>query len=331
MEKIVSVVGAGAWGTTIADLMAKKGYEVKLWCMEEDVAHDINNINENRKYLNGTKLCKSLKAYKSLNDSVSNTSLIIFVIPSQFLRKTISDAALTIDKNVLILSATKGIEKGTLKRPSEIITEELKTDHIAVLSGPNLSKEIAKRLPAASVVACKDHKRAEMIQQMLNTEYFRIYTSEDVIGVELGGALKNVIAIAAGACDGLHLGDNAKSALLVRGIAEIARLGKASGAKSETFYGLSGIGDLITTCSSELSRNHFVGKELALGKKLPEIIKNMNSIAEGIETSISAKELAAKLNVDMPITTEVYRVLFEGKNPKEAILSLMTRSLKKED
>ncbi|MEK7376751.1 MAG: NAD(P)H-dependent glycerol-3-phosphate dehydrogenase, partial [Candidatus Margulisiibacteriota bacterium] len=256
--------------------------------------------------------------------------VIISVIPCQHIRSTLKDKGLSIPKETMILSATKGIEKETLKRPSEILQELLKTDNIAVLSGPNLSKEIAKGLPAASVVACGGLDIAKKLQEILNTENFRIYTSDDVIGVELGGALKNVIAIAAGICDGLGLGSNAKSALIVRGMAEIKRLGIAEGAKSETFSGLSGIGDLITTCQSSLSRNHFVGEQLAKGKIMAEIQKSMSWVPEGVDTSVSALKLAEKLNVEMPITREVYKVLFEGKKTAETIRRLMGRSLKSE-
>ena len=228
------------------------------------------------------------------------------------------------------MSATKGIEKETLKRPSEIIREMLKLENVAALSGPNLSKEIAKGLPAASVVACPDNNTTKELQKILNSESFRVYTSDDVIGVELGGALKNIIAIAAGICDCLGLGSNAKSALIVRGMAEIKRLGIAAGAKAETFSGLSGIGDLITTCQSSLSRNHSVGEQLAKGKSLAEIQKSMNAIPEGVDTSVSALKLAERFNIEMPITREVYKVLFEGKKPADTIPCLMGRSLKSE-
>jgi glycerol-3-phosphate dehydrogenase (NAD(P)+) len=207
----------------------------------------------------------------------------------------------------------------------------LKIENVAALSGPNLSKEIAKGLPAASVIACPDMNIAKKLQEILNTENFRIYTSDDVIGVELGGALKNIIAIAAGISDGLGLGSNAKSALIVRGMAEIKRLGIAAGAKADTFSGLSGIGDLITTCQSSLSRNHFVGEQLAKGKTLDEIQKSMDAIPEGVDTSVSALKLAERLKVELPITSEVYAVLFKGKSPKESMLSLMNRRLKSEN
>ena len=326
----VSVIGAGAWGTTIADLLAKKGLDILLWCFEEQTVQDINSSKENKKFLPGIKLHKNITATADLEESFNNSKVIISVIPCQHIRSTLKSKRIDVSKDTVILSATKGIEKETLKRPSEIIGEILKIDNVAALSGPNLSKEIAKGLPAASVVACPDNSIAKELQEVLNTEYFRIYTSDDVIGVELGGALKNVIAIAAGICDGLALGSNAKSALIVRGLAEIKRLGIAAGAKQGTFSGLSGIGDLITTCQSSLSRNHSVGELLTKGKSLSAIQNNMAAIPEGVDTSISALKLAEKLGVEMPITREVYKVLFEGKKPAESIPSLMGRSLKSE-
>ncbi len=326
----VSVIGAGAWGTTIADLLAKKGLDILLWCFEEQTVQDINSSKENKKFLPGIKLHKNITATADLEESFNNSKVIISVIPCQHIRSTLKSKRIDVSKDTVILSATKGIEKETLKRPSEIIGEILKIDNVAALSGPNLSKEIAKGLPAASVVACNDQSVAKELQSVLSTDNFRIYTSDDVIGVELGGALKNVIAIAAGICDGLALGSNAKSALIVRGLAEIKRLGIAAGAKQGTFSGLSGIGDLITTCQSSLSRNHSVGEQLAKGKTLAEIQKSMNAIPEGIDTSVSALKLAEKLKVEMPITREVYKVLLEGKKPAESIPSLMGRSLKSE-
>ncbi|MFA5098111.1 MAG: NAD(P)H-dependent glycerol-3-phosphate dehydrogenase [Candidatus Margulisiibacteriota bacterium] len=326
----VSIIGAGAWGTTLADLLAKKGLDILLWCFEEQTVQDINSSKENKKFLPGIKLHKNITATADLEESFNNSKVIISVIPCQHIRNTYQDKGLVVSKDVMILSATKGIEKDTLKRPSEIIKELLKAENVAALSGPNLSKEIAQGLPAASVIASSDDNTAKILQEILNTEKFRIYTSDDVIGVELGGALKNVIAIAAGICDGLALGSNAKSALIVRGLAEIKRLGIAAGAKQGTFSGLSGIGDLITTCQSSLSRNHSVGEQLAKGKTLVEIQKSMNAIPEGVDTSVSALKLAERLEVEIPITREVYKVLLEGKKPAESIPSLMGRSLKSE-
>jgi glycerol-3-phosphate dehydrogenase (NAD(P)+) len=225
-----------------------------------------------------------------------------------------------------MVSASKGIEEKSLRLPLEILSEELKNKNLCVLSGPNLSHEIAKGLPAASVAASREKGTAKAVQESLMLERFRVYTNTDIIGVQLGGSLKNIIAIAAGVADGLNLGDNAKAGLMIRGIAEITRLGVALGAKAETFAGLSGMGDLITTCSSRLSRNHFVGEQIAEGRKLPEILKEMKDIAEGVPTAVAARSLGKKHGVSMPITEQVYQTLYEGKAPYQAITDLMTRS-----
>jgi glycerol-3-phosphate dehydrogenase (NAD(P)+) len=246
------------------------------------------------------------------------------------LRETLRNAARFIKKDALIISAVKGLEIETQKRMSEIIKEELPCEKISVISGPNISKEIARGLPAATVAASADIEIAKLVQQILNSSRFRVYTNTDVTGTELGGALKNVIAIAAGVADGLMLGNNAKSALMVRGITEIMRLGVAMGGKSETFSGLSGIGDLITTCESTLSRNHQVGVEIAKGRKLKDIITKMYDVAEGVPTSKAAREISRRLKIEMPITEEVYSVLYERKDPFKAISSLMQRDLKNE-
>ncbi len=332
MEKIktVSVLGAGAWGTTIAQLLAGNGLEVKLWALEKEVAEDINKKHINSKFLAGIKLSGNIKAASTLDAVLKDSQAIVSVVPTQHLRKVVLQAKDLLSPSVLILSASKGFERKTLSRPSEIIFETAGIKDIAALSGPNLSKEIASGLPAASVVACRNAEKAAIFQQLLSCKTFRVYTSGDVTGVETGGALKNIIAIAAGVADGLKLGNNAKSALLIRGIAEITRLGVALGGKAQTFSGLSGMGDLITTCESNLSRNHFVGEELAKGRHLQDILTSMTGIPEGVETAPAALELARKHNIELPITEEVHLVLFANKNPKDAIMTLMTRELKSE-
>ncbi|MCX5750051.1 MAG: NAD(P)-dependent glycerol-3-phosphate dehydrogenase [Candidatus Saganbacteria bacterium] len=331
--KYIAVLGAGAWGTTLANMLAKNGLSVKIWTFEKGTADDINNNNENKIFLPGVKLNKNISASDDLEDVLIKDGYVICAIPTKYLRNVLIAAAeqRIVPKNMKFLSAAKGIEKKTLDRPSQIIEKELGIKVVAVISGPNLSKEIATGLPAASVVASRDKKLSAYFQQVLSSPSFRVYTSNDLIGVELGGALKNVIAIAAGICDGLSLGNNAKSALIIRGMAEITRLGIAAGAKKETFSGLSGIGDLITTCQSDLSRNHHVGVEIAKGKKLNEILSLMSGVPEGVETVISSIELAKRLKIEMPIASEVKNVLFEGKDPKQAILDLMNRQLKDED
>ncbi len=325
----ITVLGAGAWGTTIASILAKNGLKVVLWSYEKDVTDNINGKKENTKYLPGINLSQNIMATTDLISSINSSGMIVSVIPTQFLRSTLQNRSAELSGKT-ILSASKGIEKDSLNLPSEIIIDIAPDSNIAVLSGPNLSKEIAMGLPAASVIACKDLNIAKDIQMVIKSEAFRVYTSDDIIGVELGGALKNVIAIAAGICDGLGLGNNAKSALIVRGMAEISRLGLKYGAKAETFAGLTGMGDLITTCQSNLSRNHYVGENLAKGMSLEEILKTLKGIPEGVETSMSAMELSKKTGIEMPICNEVYNVLFSKKDPKNAILSLMTRESKRE-
>lgn len=326
-----AVIGAGAWGTTLADLLAKNGFEVKLWALEKSTVEDINNCRENKSFLPGIKLSGNITASYDI-EGVLPATLVIIAIPTKFLRSALdfSKGYRISGKDLMVLSAVKGIEKGTLLRPSQMIEEALGIKNAAVISGPNLSREIASGLPAASVIACRDKKIASRLQKSLSSNTFRTYTSQDVTGVELGGALKNVIAIAAGICDGLKLGSNAKAALMVRGMAEIMRMGMAAGAKKETFFGLSGIGDLMTTCSSDLSRNHFVGIKIAQANDIKEILSSMNSVPEGVDTVISVLEMSRKLKIDMPITREVHSVLFEGKSPAEAISCLMSRQLKTE-
>jgi glycerol-3-phosphate dehydrogenase (NAD(P)+) len=325
----ISVIGAGAWGTTLAILAAENGHSVTIWSYEEDVATSINELRENKKYLNGFQLPSNIDSTNDIIKAAANEILVI-ATPSQYLRKTLKSLSKHVKKDAVIISAVKGLEIETQKRMTEVIKEELPCDNIAVISGPNISKEIARGLPAASVSASKNIDTARFVQKILNSGRFRVYVNTDVIGVELGGALKNIIAIAAGAADGLMFGNNAKSALMVRGMAEIKRLGVALGGKAETFNGLSGIGDLITTCSSTLSRNHHVGMEIAQGKRFNDIVTKMYDVAEGIPTSKAAREISRKLKIEMPITEEVYAAIYEGKDPFKAFSSLMQREMKEE-
>lgn len=335
MAKII-IIGAGAWGTTLAQLFSENKHDVTIWCFEKEVAQTINHNHENLKYLSGIQLSERIEATEDIKQAaaaLTDAAALIFVVPSEHLRKVASHLKGKVKTDIAVVSATKGIEKNSHKRISQVIAEELKypEDKICALSGPNLSREIAKGLPATTIIAGKTEIIAKSVQELLMQPRFRVYTNQDIVGVELGGALKNIIAIAAGAADGLNLGDNAKSALLVRGIAEIARLGKALGAKPETFFGLSGFGDLVATCQSNLSRNHRVGAEIAKGKKLKEILATTSEVAEGIPTAAAVKSLAQKLKVEMPITVEVYKVLFDNKDPFQALSDLMERKAKKED
>ncbi len=327
--KKICVIGGGAWGTTLAILFAEKGNKTSLWIFEKDLAAKMNKTRENKEYLPGFQLPESIEITNDCKASL-DAEIVLFAVPTQFLRSIAKQASSFINSNTVVVCASKGIEEKTSKLPSDILKEELKAKKFAVLSGPNLSREIAQGLPAASVVASEDISTAKLIQESLMLERFRVYTNTDPVGVQLGGALKNIIAIAAGVADGLDLGNNAKAGLMIRGFAEISRLGVALGAKAETFAGLSGMGDLITTCSSKLSRNHTVGKQIAKGKKLSEILKGMKEVAEGISTTKAAIALGKKHKIPLPITEEVYRILYEGKNPFQAIADLMTRSAKTE-
>jgi glycerol-3-phosphate dehydrogenase (NAD(P)+) len=329
MTKInISVIGAGTWGTAMAKLLAGKGHNVNIWAREDEVVKDINQHNENKLFLQGVKLPKNLKAYSDINDCINNSTIIINAVPTQFIRDTFSKINKKI-KTDYILSLSKGIEVNTFERPSEILKDVLKKD-VYVLSGPNFATEIASQKPAATTIAGRDKRVRKYLQQIINTQYFRVYENDDIIGIEISGALKNVMAIAAGMADAIGLGNNAKAALITRGLNEIRKLGKKMGAKDITFLGLSGIGDLLLTCNSNISRNYTVGYRIGRGEKIKDIITSMNHIAEGIKTSYAVYKFSKKVDVDMPITKEVYSVLYKDKNPKDAATSLMSRSLKPE-
>ena len=328
-KETITIIGAGAWGTTLSILLAEKGLPVKLWVYEKELYQEIKDIRENKWFLPGFSIPPAIDII-SEDTEAAPASYLIFAVPSAHLRSVAKRFSKYIGKDDIIISATKGLEEESLKRMSEVLKDEIKNEKICVLSGPNLSREIANGLPSASVVASETENIAKAVQKLLMMERFRVYINTDVIGVELGGALKNIIALAAGIADGLELGDNAKAGLMVRGMAEIRKLGVALGAKAETFGGLSGIGDLITTCSSKLSRNHGVGERLANGEKLKDILSSMKATAEGIPTTKAAKKLAEKHKVEMPIMNEVHAVLFEGKDPYRAITDLMTRAPKEE-
>jgi glycerol-3-phosphate dehydrogenase (NAD(P)+) len=321
----ISVIGAGAWGTTLSILLAEKGHSVALWVYEKNLIEQIKELRENKTYLPGFQLPESIEITGEI-EQTKDSEILFFVVPTQFLRSVAAGFKNIINPNTLAVSASKGIEDKTLKLPSDILREELGTKELAVLSGPNLSAEIARGLPAATVAASENSKAAKLIQENLMLERFRVYTNSDPLGVQLGGSLKNIIAIAAGVADGLELGNNAKASLMIRGFAEITRLGTAMGARAETFAGLSGMGDLIATCTSKLSRNHFVGEQIAKGKKLPEVLGRMKDIAEGVPTCRAALELGERQKVSLPITREVYQTLYKNKDPFQAITDLMTRS-----
>ncbi|MBW2143925.1 MAG: NAD(P)-dependent glycerol-3-phosphate dehydrogenase [Deltaproteobacteria bacterium] len=329
----VGVIGAGSWGTALANLLAGKGVDVHLWVREEEVFNQIKKEHVNGVFLPGVALDPRLKPVRAFEEAVFEKELILMVVPSHVFRDVLTNIKPHLCEGMSLITATKGIENDTLMIMSQVAADILPEDYMAdfaSLDGPSFAKEVSRKLPTAVTIACADLGHAERLQRLFNTEFFRVYVSQDVIGVQLGGALKNVIAIAAGATDGLEFGLNARAALITRGLAEITRLGAAMGANPHTFAGLAGMGDLVLTCTGDLSRNRTVGFKIGKGLSLKEITGSMNMVAEGVKTTRSTYELAKKTGVDMPITTQVYQLLYEGKNPKAAVKELMGRELKAE-
>jgi glycerol-3-phosphate dehydrogenase (NAD(P)+) len=327
----VAVIGAGSWGTALADLLARKGMPVRIWAFENAVADAINDRHENPVYLKGITLSENLSAMTSVRAAVEGCDTIVSVSPAQHVREVMDAATPSVERDAIIVSASKGIEKGTLDTMAQVLDEVLPdTCRTAFLSGPSFATEVARGLVTAVTVASADEDAARHAQSLFQTGYFRVYTSDDVTGVELGGALKNVIAIAAGMAVGLGLGHNATAALITRGLAEIARLGTALGAKPITFSGLAGMGDLILTCTGDLSRNRTVGVALGRGETLSEILAGMNMVAEGVDTTAGAHALARREDIEMPIVEAVHAVLFEGMTAREALETLMLREPKPE-
>jgi|YNPBryunderm2012_1023409.scaffolds.fasta_scaffold11634_1 glycerol-3-phosphate dehydrogenase (NAD(P)+) len=325
----IAVIGAGSWGTTLASLLSKKGFDVIIWAREREIVDSINNKRENTVYLPGISLPDNLICTDDLFEAIKKARFIINVVPTQFIRNVFSQLKNKINDDNIIVSASKGIEKNTLKTPSQIL-EEILNKKIYVLSGPSFAIEVAKEKPTAVTISGANINERLLLQEIFSTHYFRVYEHDDPIGAEIGGAIKNVIAIASGICDALELGNNARAALITRGLHEIMRLGEKIGAKQRTFSGLSGLGDLFLTCTSTLSRNYTVGYRLGKGETFEEITKSKRSVAEGVETSQSAMELSKKLEIEMPITEQVYQVIYEGKDPKKATDDLMNRTLKPE-
>jgi len=325
----ISVIGAGSWGTALTVLLAGKDFDVSLWVYEEDLALKMREGRTNESYLPDVEIPEHVNITSDIEETLHRSRYVLFVVPTQFIRSVLGMAGPYIEKDAVLISASKGIEKGTLKTVSSIMREFFQNE-IMVLSGPSFAKEVVRGLPTAVTLAAEETTSALLVQEVFNTEYFRVYTHDDLIGVELGGALKNVIAIASGVSDGLGLGLNARAALITRGLAEMTRLGVRLGAKEKTFSGLSGMGDLVLTCTGNLSRNYTVGKKLGEGLSLKEILAGMKAVAEGVETSQSAYNLAKREGVEMPIVEQVYRVIHEGKDPGSAVQELMARSLKEE-
>jgi len=328
----VGVIGSGAWGTTLALLLANKGTETILWEHRPERAVEIQQQRENTLFLPGFRFPNTLYVTSNLKEAVEGKDALLLVTPSQRMRENVRLLATYVSKETILVSASKGIEINSLKRMTEVICEELPSagKRVAALSGPNLSREVAEGKPAAAVVAAHDQEVAVYARTLLTTSNYRVYTADDVVGVELGGALKNIIAIGAGLNDGMNMGENAKAAFITRGLAELSRLGLAAGAHPMTFAGLAGIGDLIVTCASPLSRNQQLGRRLAAGQKLEYILSSTHSVVEGIYTTKAALKLAERYNVEMPITYQLSLVLFEGLDPYNAVSELMMRDPKHE-
>lgn len=329
----ITVLGAGSWGTTLAILLANKSHNVTLWSYSDQDAQTIRANRENPSFLPGVKIPADIIVTSDLDSSVGDAEMIVTAVPSQYVRSVMVHLKHLPFERIRVVNVAKGVENGTLMTMSEMLHDaipNLPGRSIATLSGPSHAEEVSQQIPTTVVVASTDLETAKLIQSTFIMPYFRVYVSNDLRGVELGGSLKNVIAIAAGIVDGANLGDNTKAALMTRGIAEITRVGVAFGAHARTFAGLSGIGDLMVTCMSRHSRNRSVGVEIGKGRKLPDILSEMVMVAEGVETTKSAKELAKKAGVETPIINEVYKMLFEGKNPQDACYDLMTRDPKGE-
>ena len=333
MTSEIGVLGAGGWGTALAKLLAEKGERVTLWCHGGDSYRAITERRENPAYLPGIVVPAGIKATQSLDETAARKSVVICALPSHVVREVISAVASSIAAETIVLCGTKGLEQGSLKTMGELLMDLLgveRQDRLAYLSGPSFAVEVARQLPTAVTVAARDERVARSIQQTLSTRYLRVYTSRDVLGVQIGGVVKNVIAIAAGISDGLSLGQNARAALITRGLAEMTRLAVRMGADPLTLAGLPGLGDLVLTCAGDLSRNRAVGLQIAAGKRLQEITGATPMIAEGVRNTRSLYDLARRLEVEMPIVEQMYRVLYAGKNPAEAVQNLMDRSLKAE-
>lgn len=333
MTEKIGVIGAGAWGTALAMLLADQGHDVTLWMYEKDLAEETARTRENRVYLPGFPLPASLTITSSLETAVRDKPVILSVPPSHTVRAVAGQFVPYLAKDAIIISASKGIEIDTLMPLSEVFKDILPKEfhsRLCFLSGPSFAKEVAQKMPTAITLASYDPAVGRQAQETLSNAYFRVYTNPDVIGVELAGSLKNVVAIAAGVLEGLGFGFNTTAALLTRGLAEMARLGVAMGGNLTTFSGLAGMGDLVLTCTGGLSRNRTLGVRLGKGEKLEEIMKGAKTVAEGVKTAKAARDLAKKYSIEMPIVDEVYQLLYEGKDPKLAVKDLMNRELKGE-
>ena len=329
----IAVIGAGSWGTALANLLAKKRLEVILWAYERELVERLQATWVNDLYLPEIKLDGRLQFTAELAAAVTGRQVVVLVSPSQVMRRVVEQLRPYLERDCLLVSAAKGIENDTLLLMSEVLEQVLGgavASRCAYLSGPSFAREVAAELPTAVAIAADEGEVARSAQELFHTDYFRVYTNPDVVGTELGGALKNVIALAAGVSDGLGFGHNARAGLITRGLVEMARLGAAKGAQAETFAGLAGMGDLVLTCTGDLSRNRAVGMELGRGRKLGEILSGMRMVAEGVKTTLSAYQLAQQLGVAMPITEQMYRILYADKPPRQAVSELMLRQQRAE-
>jgi glycerol-3-phosphate dehydrogenase (NAD(P)+) len=329
----VCVLGAGAWGTALAKVLAEKGNPTRVWAYEEDVARSIAEAHENTRYLPGHVLPDTLTATTDLKQALGGAELVLVVVPTHAMREVLEKAKPLIPEKAILCSASKGIENDSLMLMSEVFVDVLGKElepRLTYLSGPSFAKEVALGMPTAVVVAGKDPTNTEIVQRAFASEKLRVYSSDDVVGVEVGGAMKNVIAIAAGVIDGLGFGHNSRAGMITRGLFEIGQLANKLGGHPLTVAGLSGMGDLVLTCTGDLSRNRTVGVELGQGKKLPEILAGLGHVAEGVKTAKSAYDLSIREGVTMPITHEVYSVLYQGKDPRQAVVDIMTRELRAE-
>jgi len=329
----IGVLGAGSFGTTLALVLNSNDHNVTCWSFEKNTVDDIKSNGINEKFLPGVEIPPAINFTTDLYETARNKDVIVVAVPSQVVREVILKLENIFDPNTLWVNVAKGIENNTLLRISQVLHEagKIPENKIAILYGPSHAEEVSRKVPTAIVAASTSLETAEKIQKLFMTSYFRVYASQDVIGVELGGSLKNIIALAAGICDGANFGDNTKAALITRGLVEINRMGVKLGANPSTFAGLSGLGDLVVTCMSKHSRNRFVGEQIGKGRKLDDILNEMAMVAEGVKTTKSAYDLSIKESIEMPITEQVYKTLFENKSPIEAMKDLMTRESKIED
>jgi glycerol-3-phosphate dehydrogenase (NAD(P)+) len=330
MQARCAVIGGGAWGTAIADRLARNGHPTRLWAREADVVESVNARHENARFLPGASLAPSLLATADAGEALADAALVVYAAPSHVLRHVVADGASAVPMTAVLAVATKGIERDTLALMTDVVEAEAPGRPVVAVSGPSFAAEVAAGQPTAVVAACKHHAAATLAQSLMSSQAFRVYTSDDVVGVELGGALKNVMAVATGILDGLGLGYNPRAALMTRGLAEMTRLGVALGASSDTFAGLAGLGDLVLTCTGALSRNRAVGVAIGQGLTLAQALEGKDSVAEGVLNTQSARALAQRVGIEMPIVEATHRILFEGQSPRDAVAELMARELRAE-